>query len=242
MAAASSPTGRAASTTTIPPSTTTPGRWSPCPGHWRSDPAFADSDGPVVYRTVFNDPGAFGPGHERRGRRAPPHLARARRHLLHERRLARRHLPRRHRGLLLPAPARDHRAGRGPVRARAGRRGGVRAAVGSPRQAQPDRRCSRTGDLARPRLEPGRHLAPGATRAVGPGPRPPLAGALPRGHRPGRHPRAARRARHGRGAERRADHQGGAAPPRWTADDASTAASTAARSRWPRARTASSGP
>jgi beta-mannosidase len=26
------------------------------PGHWRSDPAFADSDGPVVYRTSFSDP------------------------------------------------------------------------------------------------------------------------------------------------------------------------------------------
>jgi beta-mannosidase len=34
------------------------------PGHWRSDPAFADSDGPVVHRTVFRDPGRFGPGHD----------------------------------------------------------------------------------------------------------------------------------------------------------------------------------
>jgi beta-mannosidase len=32
------------------------------PGHWRSDPAFTQSDGPVVYRTAFDDPGRFGPG------------------------------------------------------------------------------------------------------------------------------------------------------------------------------------
>ena len=32
------------------------------PGHWRSDPAFAHTDGPVVYRTTFDDPGRFGPG------------------------------------------------------------------------------------------------------------------------------------------------------------------------------------
>ncbi len=32
------------------------------PGHWRSDPAFAQTDGPVVYRTTFDDPGRFGPG------------------------------------------------------------------------------------------------------------------------------------------------------------------------------------
>ncbi len=34
------------------------------PGHWRSDPAFAETDGPVVYRTAFTDPGDFGPGHD----------------------------------------------------------------------------------------------------------------------------------------------------------------------------------
>ena len=32
------------------------------PGHWRSDPALADADGPVIYRTGFDDPGRFGPG------------------------------------------------------------------------------------------------------------------------------------------------------------------------------------
>ena len=33
------------------------------PGHWRRDPAFADADGPVIYRTVFGSPDPFGPGH-----------------------------------------------------------------------------------------------------------------------------------------------------------------------------------
>ncbi len=32
------------------------------PGHWRSDPAFTHTDGPVVYRTTFDEPGRFGPG------------------------------------------------------------------------------------------------------------------------------------------------------------------------------------
>ncbi len=35
------------------------------PGHWRSVPAFAESDGPVLYRTRFATPPAFGPGAER---------------------------------------------------------------------------------------------------------------------------------------------------------------------------------
>ena len=40
------------------------GAWAEAtvPGHWRSDPAFAETDGPVVYRTVFDGPGRFGPG------------------------------------------------------------------------------------------------------------------------------------------------------------------------------------
>ncbi|MGZ4717451.1 MAG: glycoside hydrolase family 2 protein [Acidimicrobiales bacterium] len=32
------------------------------PGHWRSNPAFADTDGPVLHRTTFAGPGPFGPG------------------------------------------------------------------------------------------------------------------------------------------------------------------------------------
>lgn len=34
------------------------------PGHWRSNPAFSDRDGSVLYRTTFDTPEAFGPGHE----------------------------------------------------------------------------------------------------------------------------------------------------------------------------------
>ena len=32
------------------------------PGHWRSNPAFADTDGPVLHRTTFAGPDPFGPG------------------------------------------------------------------------------------------------------------------------------------------------------------------------------------
>jgi beta-mannosidase len=32
------------------------------PGHWRSNPAFADTDGPVLHRTAFATPDPFGPG------------------------------------------------------------------------------------------------------------------------------------------------------------------------------------
>jgi beta-mannosidase len=32
------------------------------PGHWRAHAAFAGTDGPLLYRTRFGDPGTFGPG------------------------------------------------------------------------------------------------------------------------------------------------------------------------------------
>ncbi len=35
------------------------------PGHWRGEAAFADHDGPLLYRTRFSSPGAFGAGAER---------------------------------------------------------------------------------------------------------------------------------------------------------------------------------
>ena len=125
------------------------------PGHWRSTPAFADADGPLLYRRSFD---AMAPG------RGPPRLAHLRRHLLPRRRLARRRLPRRHRGLLRPAHLRGHRR-----RSRA--RGEHHLAVevtctpaGRPHgQAQPHRRVPALG-LPRPRLEPRRHLAAGAHR------------------------------------------------------------------------------
>jgi beta-galactosidase/beta-glucuronidase len=36
----------------------------PVPSHWRSHDAFAASDGPVLYRTRFESPAPFGPGHD----------------------------------------------------------------------------------------------------------------------------------------------------------------------------------
>ena len=48
--------------------------------------------------------------------RRPPQLAGARRRLLHQRRVARRHLPGRHGGLLLPPPVRGHRRAGRPAR------------------------------------------------------------------------------------------------------------------------------
>jgi beta-mannosidase len=43
------------------------GGWEPVtvPSHWRSTPAFADADGPVLYRTAFANPAPFGPGADR---------------------------------------------------------------------------------------------------------------------------------------------------------------------------------
>ena len=126
-----------------------------CPGHWRSTPAFADTDGPLLYRRSFD---AIGPG------RGPPRLADLRRPLLPRRRVARRRLPRRHRGLL-----RSRTPSRSPTRSRA--RGEHHLAVEvtcTPpdrphRQAQPHRRLPALG-LPRPRLEPRRHLAAGPRR------------------------------------------------------------------------------
>src|SRR4051812_12620363 len=43
------------------------------PGHWQSTPAFAQSEGPLLYRTRFESPEPFGPGadDESRGPRVP---------------------------------------------------------------------------------------------------------------------------------------------------------------------------
>ena len=83
------------------------------------------------YRTAF-DAAAAGAG--------PTPLGHARRHLLPGRRVARRRLPRRSRGLLLPAHLRHHGAGAARRRARARRRGDVRA-----RSAGTDGRRNITG-------------------------------------------------------------------------------------------------
>ena len=113
-------------------------------------PAFADTDGPLLYRRSFD---AMGPPE---GRRAWLTL---RRPLLPGRRVARRRLPRRHRGLLRAPHLRGHRR----RCARAGEHHlAVEVTCARPArphgQAQHHRRVPALG-LPRPRLEPGRHLA-----------------------------------------------------------------------------------
>ena len=106
------------------------------PGHWRNHPEFADHDGPLLHRRRFTAP-------EPEPR--PPALGDARRDLLPGRRLARRRLPRRPRGLLPPAHVRHHRAVADRRRARAGGRGGVPAATRCTAASARSPACSSTG-------------------------------------------------------------------------------------------------
>ena len=124
-------------------------------------------------------------------------LAGPRRALLPGRRVARRCLPRRPRGLLRPPRLRHHRPGRPVVRALAVHRGHVQPAARPGRQAQHHRRLPALG-LHRRRLEPRRPVAPrpgGAHRA---GAHLQAAGRVPRGPRRPGGAAAARRARLGR--------------------------------------------
>ncbi len=126
--------------------------------------------------------------------------------------MARRRLPGRHRGLLLPPPVRGDRGHGGAGRAHLGRRGGLPAAVGPAGQAQPDRGVPALGS-ARSHLEPGGPVATGAPGPHRTHPHPPLAPALHRGHRRGRHPGPAPGARHPGGGDRRDRHHRGSPPP-----------------------------
>ena len=125
------------------------------PHHWRAEPAFADSDGPLLYRRRFT--------HRTRptGRRALP---RVRRHLLLRRRVARRRLPRRDRRLVRPARVRRHRRDARARRPRARGRGRVPAAT------RPRRASARSpapywqSPLLDPDAESRRPLAAGAHR------------------------------------------------------------------------------
>ena len=100
------------------------------------------------------------------GRRARTVVAVLRRHLLHVRRLARRQLRRRHRGLLRSPRLRGHRrCSRARQRAHAGSRGGVRAPDRPDAEAQHHRRLPALG-LPRPRRQSRRHLATRAYRAT----------------------------------------------------------------------------
>ena len=130
-----------------------------------SDVAEVDVPGPLA----LGDPA----GQERRADPVPPALRPAgprrrqapldhvRRDLLPGRRVARRRLPRRSGGLLLPAQLRRHRPVAARRRPRARRRGDVQPRVGHDRPAQHHRPVPALRGR-RPGLEPGRHLATGA--------------------------------------------------------------------------------
>ena len=129
------------------------------PGHWRNHPKFATTDGPLLYRHRFRaPPPAAG--------RAP--VDHARRHLLPGRRLARRRLPRRPGGLLLPAHASTSPRCRGSATSTCSRSRSTCCAAAQHRgRAQHHRRVPALG-RHRPRLEPGRAVAPRAPRDTGP--------------------------------------------------------------------------
>ena len=129
------------------------------PGHWRNHPKFADQRWPAALPPSIHGAGA---GIE------PPPVGDARRSLLPGRRVPRRRLPGRRRGLLHAAHVRHHRVVAIRRRARARRRGDVHAATRCPQQAQHHRRVPALG-WHRPQLEPRRTVAPGAPLRHRPG-------------------------------------------------------------------------
>ena len=124
------------------------------PSHWRNLAPFADNDEPLIYRKRFElDPAAC---------RAPA-FRDARRHLLSGRCLARRRLPGRSGGVLLPPQLRHHQPVAPGHRARARRRSGL------PTAAQPKSKRTITGvfqnwNAMDPDVESRWHLARGAHR------------------------------------------------------------------------------
>ena len=124
------------------------------PGPLALDAAFADTDGPLLYRRRFE---AHGPG------RGPPRVADLRRPLLPGRRVARRRYLGDTEGYFVPHTFEVTDA----LRARGEHDLAVEVTCAPParpdRQAQPHRRLPALG-LPRPRLEPRRHLATGARR------------------------------------------------------------------------------
>ena len=117
----------------------------------------------------------------RAGARVAP-VDHVRRHLLPGRRVARRRLPRRSRGILLPPQLRRHCALAPRRRPRARRRGDVQPGARHDRTAQRHRAVPALGGR-RPRLEPGRPLATGARLRHRAGQARPPAGAVPRRRR-----------------------------------------------------------
>ncbi len=132
------------------------------PGHWRSSAGVRGERRPAALPPDVRAGTPLEPGHRR--------FLDLRRHLLLRRHLARRRVPRRDRGLLLPAHVRGHRPG--PRRARRRSpprgRGRVPAAARPHQEADHHRRLLALGQ-PRPGLEPRRHLAPGPAARHRPG-------------------------------------------------------------------------
>ena len=147
-------------------------------------PTFADSDGPLLYRRALPP---------RPARPRPARVRHARRHLLPSRRVARRRVPRRPRGLLLPASVRHHQP-RPAVGATTCWRSRSRAAP--QRDSNAKRNITgvlQDGESFDRELEPGRAVATRAHRHHRPGAHRPLPRAVPRCQRHARPPAPARR-------------------------------------------------
>ena len=181
------------------------------PGHWRSHPELADQRRadplPPRFELAAPAPGA-----------AP--LDHVRRHLLPGRRVARRRLPRRPGGLLLPPQLRRHRALPPRRRPRAGRRGDVQPRARHPRPAQHHRAVPALRGR-RPALEPGRAVAAGARLRHRAGQARPAARAVPRRRRdprppaPGRPPRQRHRPHRAPAHDRRRRRSSARPSTRW---------------------------
>ena len=121
--------------------------WEPValPGHWRTHPGVRGRPTARCCTGV----GSTHPNGPRSGRRRAQ-LARLRRHLLPRGRVARRRVPRRHRGLLLPSRVRHHRAHVGPRRAPPRGRGRVRAGRPTAPRSATSPASSSTGTASTP--------------------------------------------------------------------------------------------
>ena len=128
------------------------------PGHWRSTPAFADSDGPILARCRFDAPAPAAGAAVVADLRGPVHPGR---------RVVRRQLPGRHRGLLLPPQLRGHRRPGGAHRPHAGGRGHLRPERGEGR-ARNLTGAFQSGTYADPAGNPGGIWRPVRVTETGP--------------------------------------------------------------------------
>ena len=174
------------------------------PGHWQQHAKFASSDGPVLYRTNFHAP--------RTGRRTSP-LGHVRRRVVPGRRLARRCLSRRSRGLFRAPQLRHHRSQPARRRTRSRHRGHLRAAARRPQSPQ-HHRCAPAVGMVRPVVQPGRAVAPRPALRHRAGAHRSPARALPRRRPPPRPPPHRRATRQRRPATDRDPHAGRRCAPR----------------------------